>query len=959
MKKLITLMVTFILLLTTIGCPVALATETNLTEITVEHADRRTYALSAEVSGDESNYTFIAASYDDSSKLVDVKLLPATVEEGVASATAKIDDKICAQEAESTKFMLWNMDAYKPLAPAAVKTYDEVTNVASGKSVYGTGSANAGLINYTATTVTDGNEETYTGFYASFGLQGYMYLDLGQAYKIDRIEVLGYTNNAEYGARAGHYDVLVSKEKPDLAPPFEEGAQAGEVVVATREESATINTTEFRKTFAMPAGNEEYRYVSLEKLYNEFGDYTNWEGLLVAEVKVYVLTEDVPEPVNYVEVAAGKSTGGYQYDATNQVWESSLMYPASGLVDGAEDGMAGFYISRLQGLMYIDLGQAYEIDHIEVLAYNGGSYTRCGDYNIIAGSKVPDTTAYTADNTIGEVLVASVPQDSTAGSIAVGYKTFYMPEDGSSYRFISFEKLQEGSAGLLMQEVKVYVREENMPAPIEYVEVAKNKPTGGACVETGDIVNVTSGLVDGDINTVAGFYYNRFTGNMFVDLQDAYEIDHIKVLSYNANYVDRARNYDVVASNYVEKGILCTDPNKVVVASRVSSPATTGNADTAQWQTFYMPENSGKHRFVSIEKSVNDGTGLLVAEVEVYVRKDNMTEAAATYTDVTDLTGVTAYGWEDGTSAYNFTNGRPATNAIDNDMATEAGFFFSNTACPTGYIYIDLGVEQQIEYIEVLAYNQVRPRNFAEYNLILSNEVPDKNAYDSENPNGELLLATAGYNQHATSEAKTAQALYGVPAGSGKYRYVSLEKLVNSYTGIGLSVNEVRVYVKTENVEEIPISATNVALGRTADNWVLSKALHESYATLANTTDGKYFSTFGSAIAISRPSWLVLDLGASYDLEKLVLDFLEHANTANNSKSVTVYIGNTPVTSDAEFSAAEKTKVYESGADGTDKGVTTINLETPVRGRYVMIHAATNSVAGDYFWLAELEAWGK
>ena len=81
MKKLITLMVTFILLLTTIGCPVALATETNLTEITVEHADRRTYALSAEVSGDESNYTFIAASYDDSSKLVDVKLLPATVEE--------------------------------------------------------------------------------------------------------------------------------------------------------------------------------------------------------------------------------------------------------------------------------------------------------------------------------------------------------------------------------------------------------------------------------------------------------------------------------------------------------------------------------------------------------------------------------------------------------------------------------------------------------------------------------------------------------------------------------------------------------------------------------------------------------------------------------------------------------------------------------------------------------------
>ena len=322
-----------------------------------------------------------------------------------------------------------------------------------------------------------------------------------------------------------------------------------------------------------------------------------------------------------VEIARGKAVGG---TGIGGAWTGLSSGPS--VVDGNETTGGGFYANYgTTGCMYIDLGMEYKIDHIEILAYNDVSYKRAGDFNIIAAKELPDTVAFDENNDMGEAKVAYVEVDESATTIDVGYKSFDMPDNGEKYRFISFEKFADDSAGLILKEVKVFVKASELP---KTVNVAGGKVTGGTGIGgawTG-LVGESSNIVDGKDDTESGFYANYgTTGYMYVDLGAEYKIDHIEIMAYNKSYADRAGDFDIVVTNKLPNEVpAAQNPNKTLVTHvGVDNNAT---SEAVGYKSFGLSDEikNNAYRYVSLEKLTNNGYGLLVQEIKVYVLEENL-----------------------------------------------------------------------------------------------------------------------------------------------------------------------------------------------------------------------------------------------------------------------------------------------------------------------------------------------
>ena len=289
------------------------------------------------------------------------------------------------------------------------------------------------------------------------------------------------------------------------------------------------------------------------------------------------VTVSAQEPV-YVNVTqlGGVTTGG---------WESSngtgaycfAHLPTSRLIDGVvevdsaagwHDASAGFYYNVRTGYMYIDLGRAYKIHHIEVVGYSANRPMNCSGYDLVVSNNVPDQNPYNSENPNGELLVATPSYDSNALTLAEGVRSFDLPANSGEYRYVSLEQFTDkgGTYGLTAQEVRVFVDQNDLPT---WVNVAQNKPVDVVGIGGQWSIETDSNLVDGDESTETGFYGNFGTkGYMYIDLGAEYKIDYIEILAYNSTYGERASGFDLVVSNEVPDDTpVASNSNKTLVAN--------------------------------------------------------------------------------------------------------------------------------------------------------------------------------------------------------------------------------------------------------------------------------------------------------------------------------------------------------------------------------------------------------
>lgn len=413
----------------------------NSPAIEVEYLGGGSYTVMAEELEDGKEYLVFAAVYDTDNRLTNghVRNIKAVDKK----ISAEFDFEAYMKNGEEVRLFLWSQDI-KPLSTTVMVDKDfGVTEIAEGKPVYGTGlggewSENVKLV--TPSGITDNDPKTSGGFYANVGTTGHMYIDLGTEYKIDRIDVLAYNNL--YSDRTGNFEIVLSNSVTEGKKCSD--SEKFDVAYVPVNTSTSAENAKY-SSFYVDSENT-YRYVSMEKF------ESNVFGLLIAEVRVFVRDDDM----SLVEIAQHKPTGGKSLD---NVTHNTL---SKNIVDGDRNTRGGFYLGQGEhGYMYIDLCREYEIERIEVLAFDDILKERAGNFDIILSNSIPDDRAY--DGSGGEVRLArtAYPQAEQTAEQAE-YQSFNVPETWGKYRYVSFERFEESSYGMLIAEVKVYVKESEM-----------------------------------------------------------------------------------------------------------------------------------------------------------------------------------------------------------------------------------------------------------------------------------------------------------------------------------------------------------------------------------------------------------------------------------------------------------------------------------------------------------------
>ena len=620
------------------------------------------------------------------------------------------------------------------------------------------------------------------------------------------------------------------------------------------------------------------------------------------------------------EVVALPDEGGYNLiTAKTEVGTSTggdvTINPLSNLVDGDDSTLAAFYGGAgRQGAMYVDLEKGYEIDRIDVLAYHN-FFNRGSGFDVVLGNEVPDNIAFAEG--AGEFKAGHVDEDLAATSTSVGYKTFYVPANAGSYRYVSFETFDE-TDGLAVAEVKVYVK--RLGEQVEYMSVT-DKATTHKSSETATAANYetdgNNAFVDGNPSTSYGTGPETGAYYSFVDLgAGGRRVDKIVITANDAYGPNRVKGQKYYLANTLP--VNGTDRSEwVYLGTRIN---------TTSSMTFVLDETqAGVYRYV-VADCTDSAVGGIISEIEVY--KDS-TVKEVEYVSVTE--NATSHKSRATATAANYETD-PGNRLVDGDYSTLYG---AGPAANGYFTFIDLGEGgRRVDMVVITAndpHNRVKGQKY-----YLANTLPVNGADRSE----WVYLGERTANGFSMAFVLTEEQ-------AGMYRYVVADCTAST---VGDYVNEIEVY-KNADVKEI----LNVTRGKTV---TASHAGYDIYNNPAKVTDGVFKDADGNNqfIITKAPSTVCIDLEATYSIEKLVLDAVLKNETYNFTVNLDVYISDTPAFGD--FIHSNATKVLHGSAEGWDSSVKTIELDKPVVGRYVIIQKTALGADNDSFRLSEVEALG-
>ena len=464
------------------------------------------------------------------------------------------------------------------------------------------------------------------------------------------------------------------------------------------------------------------------------------------------------------------------------------------------------------------------------------------------------------------------------------------------------------------------------------IATADKAVVGGTGSANAGLLGTPESILDGDDATWAGFYATRgTTGYIYLDLKNYYEIDRIEVLSYSDNATlenagARGTEYDIVLGNNVPDGTAfdAENPNGEVKVAYVEFDEAAKDKNVG-YKTFYVPENAGEFRYVSLEKWDPERAGLCVAGVKVYVSEDaasNDIENVALGKSAAENVMLA------GTTESSYSNG--LATVTDGKMFAENKQQFISGG--RGIYQLDLGSYYDVEKVMVDAVGDVYSSNVTVYLA------------------SEPYSATTGFPKEKTT------IIEGADAWGTASKFVALETPVNARyimfwkSDSAFRLGEIEVWGK----ENIP--ATNVALGKGATGSTSSRPFYSGYDDFSVITDGAVCVGGNSKQAFSYlGAWYCLDLGSYYDVEKLMLDCI----TNDYTSQVNVYLSKFPADASTGL-PAEKTTIIDGTANTAAWGAATktVVLDEVVNARYIIVQRPSGATGGRLS-LGEIEVWGK
>lgn len=293
-----------------------------------------------------------------------------------------------------------------------------------------------------------------------------------------------------------------------------------------------------------------------------------------------------------IDVAAGKGGGGSNYEDG---------YDAGKLTDGNESYTSMAWIYGQGGHVYIDLESAYNIEAIEILAYNGVDRNRSGNFDIYLTNEEPTIS------TTNKVKIATHEAPESESSTPIPYVRYNIDPavKETAYRYVSLEKFSD-STGLIVQEVKVYANYQTQPTDV--LEIASGKPNGWGVDAGGELDYPPTGniLTDGDLTIYAGDI-NPYEGEyIYVDLEGGQKLSKLELIAYDANggagvdiyltNTNPANGFDPMTAELVGEAPVCYASS----ASDAEAKTTHIMSSTIQAQSYQyivLKRKSGTSRF--------------------------------------------------------------------------------------------------------------------------------------------------------------------------------------------------------------------------------------------------------------------------------------------------------------------------------------------------------------------------
>lgn len=419
----------------------------------------------------------------------------------------------------------------------ALTARTDLMNVAKGK----TATSTLSLSNIS--NLTDGNHNTFIS--GTYSAGGYISLDLGRRYNIEKIVVNSYQEQSQ-GERGF---VLEVSNDPDFAEDNTKILYTGKDNINTNTDFDANNNLTLKYS-----GSEDYRYIRYRR--------TNGWYIYLGEIEVYAR--------EYVtEVSRNKSA-----EANITAYSSN---PTTKAVNGISDGgwwsaypgassgkYNAFGTDEILDYLIVDLEEALPVDKIEIeypKDISDNSASRQG-WSVYGSNSLPDTATSTGTNSVvyrPQMVNATMPEMFT--ELCTTGTNYYIPKYGTTplkmggnvyndegyvsqsvnsektkYRFITFKKLNKNIAQV--GEVRAFVTNPTFNSV--------KKTTGGYQISFSDSMDKSTltgdniKLYNASGTEISGAQFTVSDAGDQVDITNASDVSKVSV------------NYNVKSANGVE-----------------------------------------------------------------------------------------------------------------------------------------------------------------------------------------------------------------------------------------------------------------------------------------------------------------------------------------------------------------------------------------------------------------------
>lgn len=587
MKKLISLCISALLLISVFPMTVGAASETYDSlafsqGVGIFYVDGANFTPST-----DTDYRFFAAAYNANSELIGVKSQVVSMNGGSADdlfGKINFNGEAYKNQIASVKTMLWDEDL-RPVVAAKDHIYGYESVTGNSKS-YRTQKTWSTVEEKSGNTLFDGDKTTSAGT-GEAGKDAYIFGDLGVGgQQIDKVSITAYDKHL----RLVGVKYYLTNTQPIGNANYDKSdwVLLGEITTCPK----TVDDPGATMTFDLTAAQAGvYRYI--------VADYTagTTQGGVIFEMEAYKKTED--QVIERLESVTGIAS--YR---TKKTWNTSVEVSGNTLFDGSKTTAAGSGTAGDDAYVYGDLGVGGQrIDKVVITAYDQHLRLAGVKYYLTNTQPIGNANHDKSDWVLlGEITTCPKTVDAAGATMTFDLTA----EQADVYRYIVADYTAGTTQGGYIYEMEVYKKS------YQYESVTEGASSYFTLLNGGSSSIDGNKFFDGDNTVGFGGETNKYC-YLYGDLgTGGKQIDKVVITAYDKHQRTRGMKFYLANSLNSEDGW-------VYLGEHTGAPTSLTSAEAVS--SYELSDaQAGNYRYIVAKYKTGDATavGGLVYEMEAF-----------------------------------------------------------------------------------------------------------------------------------------------------------------------------------------------------------------------------------------------------------------------------------------------------------------------------------------------------